>query len=69
MVAAYIVLERHLRVPYGNPQEAVRERGRVTKKKRERQKQKKKNWVGHGFIETSRPIPSVIPSSIRRNTI
>lgn len=32
MVAAYIVLERHLRVPYGNPQEAVRERGRVTKK-------------------------------------
>lgn len=70
MVAAYIVLERHLRVPYGNPQEAVRERGRVTKKGGgERQKQKKKNWVGHGFIETSRPIPSVIPSSIRRNTI
>lgn len=71
MVAAYIVLERHLRVPYGNPQEAVRERGRVTKKKKggERQKQKKKNWVWHGFIESSRPIPSVIPSSIRRNTI
>lgn len=58
MVAAYIVLERHLRVPYGNPQEAVRERGRVTKKRggggRSR---KRKIGSGMGLLKPQGPFP------------
>lgn len=47
MVAAYIVLDRHLRVPYGNPQEAVRERGRVTKKKKKGEAEAEKEKLAY----------------------
>lgn len=58
MVAAYIVLERHLRVPYGNPQEAVRERGRVTKKRRGRgRSRKRKIGSGMGLLKPQGPFP------------
>lgn len=50
MVAAYIVLERHLRVPYGNPQEAVRERGRVTKKKGGGEAEAEKEKLGRAWV-------------------
>lgn len=51
MVAAYIVLERHLRVPYGNPQEAVRERGRVTKKKKKKgEAEAEKEKLGRAWV-------------------
>lgn len=46
MVAAYIVLDRHLRVPYSNPQEAVRERGRVTEKKKKGEAEAEKEKLG-----------------------
>lgn len=57
MVAAYIVLERHLRVPYGNPQEAVRERGRVTKKKGRGRSRKRKIGSGMGLLKPQGPFP------------
>lgn len=58
MVAAYIVLDRHLRVPYGNPQEAVRERGRVTEKKKRRgRSRKRKIGLGMGLLKPQGPFP------------
>lgn len=59
MVAAYIVLERHLRVPYGNPQEAVRERGRVTKKKKKGRGRSRKRKIGSGMglLKPQGPFP------------